>query len=286
MCTALTLGDAITLSVYQIQAPILGYANHYLLHGLIAIAALHKATQVAEPCKYVRKAMESLNSGLPRLQSLVANMANESPHAITMYACFVGLYALGLPAVQSRPNNPLDDLVEAFKLIRGTATVITQTWLQVTHGPIGPLMQNGIFKNFDNDVFVIGGTGYKLELIARLADVYKLVDGRYLKTPVILLKRIAEWFLPDSGSPNTPFKQSSGMLLGWPASLSFEFLDAFRQRQREAVIVVAYYSLFMRKECWFHGDWRTWILSAMDELNLPEPWAAHLAWIHSITTLA
>ena len=293
--TASTLSDSSTYHVHQDSIPNLAFANTYLLHGVIAIAALHKASTVrADRNKYIQKAAESLNSGLPRLHSLIANLENESPHAVTMYAGFVGLYAIGLPAAQFRDGNvenALQVLFDAFELIRGTATIITQTWLQILDGPIAPLMKNISFKNLEEDRFssdrgTLDKDHYRAHLLQKLAELNELIgedmDQAHYRPPVFLLKRLAECFVSDSKTchPNTPFLEAPALLMSWPARLTAEFIRFLREDRPPAILILAYYSLFLRKESWFHGDWRKWILSSLTNLNLSEPWSSHLRWIN------
>ena len=300
MHTAETLGDPSVKPVFQEAIPKLSFANLYLLHGLIAIAALHKASVVATGrLKYIQKAVESLNSGLPRLHSLIANLEAEDPHAITMYAGFVGLYAIGLPAAQFRNSqlkNVLETLTDAFELIRGTATVITQTWIQVKHGPLGPLMSNRIYQTaeemnwFPRDVEIIEGGGFKAELLTNLATFSKQIathceesERFHYRRSLLDLVRIVQCYVSESStcSLETPLQEAAPCLMGWPARLDAEFLQYLHELRPPAIMLVAYYSLFLRKQVWFHGDWRKWILHSIRELRLSEPWSSHRDWINT-----
>ena len=298
MHTAGTLGDSTVNHVFLEEIPKLAFANLYLLHGLIAIAALHKASAVrSDRLRYIQKAVQSLNSGLPRLHSLIANLESEDPHAVTMYAGFVGLYAIGLPAAQFRDSHletSLETLVDAFELVRGTATVINQTWIHVKQGPIGPLMNNRTYKNVEDLDYPPDKSetprpdGFKAELLANLTAINTQVathcdesEQCHYQHPILLLIRISQCYIPESStcSLETPLQEAAALLMGWPARLSAEFLQYFRERRSPAVILVTYYSLFLRKEVWFHGDWRKWILDSLHELRLPEPWSSHRQWI-------
>ena len=300
MHTTETLGDSTVKPVFQEEVPKLSFANLYLLHGLIAIAALHKASTVGTGrLKYIQKAVESLNSGLPRLHSLIANLEAEDPHAITMYAGFVGLYAIGLPAAQFRDSqleNVLETLAGAFELVRGTATVITETWIQVKQGPIGPLMSSTIYQTAEEMnssqgvVEITECCGFKGELLASLATFDRQIathceesEQPHYRRSLPDLVRIVQRYISESStcSSETPLQEAASLLMGWPARLDAEFLQYLREYRPPAIILVAYYSLFLRKQVWFHGDWRKWILGSLRELRLSEPWSSHRDWINT-----
>ena len=279
--TALTLSDARTLPVLQAEIPKLAFTNPYLLRGAIAIAALHRATKTTDQ-RLIPKAAMSMNSGLPQLQALVANLEHESPHAVTMYAGFVGLYALALPAAQAHaPESPLGTLLDAFELIRGRCCVMRLTLVHVINGPIGPLMYSPVFANVEEDEFAdVVGSGYKAQLIARLRELDGLTDGAY-RRPLLRLKRVAEYFLDDSSTANTKFRETASLLMAWPGQLDAQFLQSLHEYRPDTLVILAYYSLFMQKQTWFHGNWRAWILEALGDLRLPAPWSCHLDWINA-----
>lgn len=94
------------LDIWRVEVPRLAYQHAYLMQGLIAVAALHRAhsePEVAEIC--ITKAVSHLSAGLPRLMELVSNLDNESPDAIIAFTVIVVIYSISLPSVRNVPSD-------------------------------------------------------------------------------------------------------------------------------------------------------------------------------------
>ena len=268
--------------------------------------------------KYMHKAEQSLQYGYPLLQSLVTNMNTESPESIAIYAGLVAINALAFRAVRFRglqlDHNALDAFAEVCVLGHGTGTVAGLSRARMEHAYMRSFFQPGIYLDLESESFdtgkplrISGTNELQSQLTAQLAKVWQLVvvPGNASKSSshqnipdptapcvstsiiyshyIMTLRRIADNVLSEI-APTSAVRDSKGSpvniyLISWLSQLDNDFVRVFRAREAPALIIVAYYSLLLRKDNWLCGDWRDWILAAIDELELPHPWVEHLQWI-------
>lgn len=298
--TSSVLTEPGTSHVWQNNVPTLAYSNGHLMSGLVAIAALHKATTSPDGSPlYVQRAMEALNLGLPRLRALVANLENESPHTVVAYSALVVLYAFALPPVRFRGqkvDNPLPALFEAFNLLQGQVKIIAMTWVHIHKGPLGILMVNDIFIDVEKDEFALNIEGmladeqpFKNKMIGKIAELdrdvhmYGELDRLDAYRDALLkTQRLINISLPDDYELGKPFSGSPSKTMSWPSRIEPEFLELLQSMQHPALTILGFYIFFYSDSCWFTHGWRTWILDFLVELEMPQPWSRHVRWIHAM----
>ena len=297
--TSLGLADAETIHVWQINIPALAYTNGHLMSGIIAIAALHKATTASDSGPYIQRAMEALNMGLPRLRSLVANLENESPHAVVAYSALITLYGFSLPPVRFRGQkleNPLPALLEAFSLLQSQIPILAMTWAHIHNGPVGAFVVEDWFVDLENDDFVQDIEGmmaetqpFKNKMIGKIAeldrDVHMYGDLESLEAyrdTLLRLQRIVKKFLADDYKLGGPLSQSPPKQFMWPSKIKSRFITMLQDMDHPALTMLGFWAFFLPNSCWYTCGWRPWILDFLVELDMHQPWSRHVRWIHAM----
>ncbi|KAH6638046.1 hypothetical protein C7974DRAFT_390759, partial [Boeremia exigua] len=118
----------------------LGFQHPFLLHGLLALAALHKT--LVDPsgkrASLLAQADAHMSASLATYLRLIEESATE-----TVVPCFIlssVFFAYNLASAQvEEPEDPFDAILHCFRLLRGVKVVIGQHWEQ--------LQQNDIIYN-------------------------------------------------------------------------------------------------------------------------------------------
>ena len=132
--------------VWRAIIPTEGYANKYVMHGILAIAALHRAylySATPQKEKYVKASAYHLASGLTEFRGLIASPID--PQNWQPVFCFASMISIHLTASPIRLGlarwpSPVSNVVELFASIKGFQVVMKPfiSSLQKTH--LAPLV--------------------------------------------------------------------------------------------------------------------------------------------------
>ncbi|KAJ5711774.1 hypothetical protein N7488_005930 [Penicillium malachiteum] len=111
--------------VWRVIMPIEGYRSRYVMHGLLALAALHRASlnpNQQEKERYVKASAFHTNSGLTEFRELIAvPLNNRNWQPVFCFASMVNVILLATPVrlgVSKLPS-PISNVVEMFANING-----------------------------------------------------------------------------------------------------------------------------------------------------------------------
>ncbi|KAF7950082.1 hypothetical protein EAE96_007382 [Botrytis aclada] len=113
--------------------------HRFLLHGLLALSALHYADSHPDRQKYVEIATAHHTRGLTLYHSILSNMNNGNDTASIAFSSITAIFAFGLArpdAKQEASVGLIDDLVQAISLSKGWQTI-----MHVTRGLESPSPQ-------------------------------------------------------------------------------------------------------------------------------------------------
>jgi hypothetical protein len=130
--------------LWQQTFPRLALGYEFLMHQILALAALHLACLSSEASnKYSIKASQHQGQAIQGLRSIVSNVNNVNCHAIFATASLLSISAFATFARYATHHNQppsVDNLLEAFSLIRGMNDIL-QSWEEIIkQGPLGRLL--------------------------------------------------------------------------------------------------------------------------------------------------
>ncbi|KAJ5682666.1 hypothetical protein N7462_005831 [Penicillium macrosclerotiorum] len=131
--------------VWRVIIPMEGYQNKYVMHGILAIAAVHRASQCSNPTqkqRLLRASAYHLAAGLKEFRELIAlpiDPANWQPvfcfaSMIAVLVC-TGPIRLGV----SRWPDPISNMVELFASIKGFQSIMKPFLPSLSRTQLAPL---------------------------------------------------------------------------------------------------------------------------------------------------
>jgi hypothetical protein len=135
--------------VWRVVFPMEGYSNRYVMHGVLAIAGLHKAyLYPTQKVKYVKAAAHHLAVGLKEFRELVASPVD--PENWQPVFCFASMISVHLSVVPIRLGvdhwpDPIYNMVEIFASIRGFQEIMQSFLKSLRKTQLAPLV-NSIFR--------------------------------------------------------------------------------------------------------------------------------------------
>jgi hypothetical protein len=156
-------------------------SHPFLMHGMVALSALHLASQSSrnERAAYIRMAIEHQNHGLSIFRPLVANINSENYVAMIGFSSIIAMLPSGLlrPLQSKRSLSSIYDLCETFFLSKGWARVFQVAMKRSGRGEIGQEHPRTICSPKGVDVFECSSRA--LDRLRKLNRESGLVDSKF-----------------------------------------------------------------------------------------------------------
>ncbi|RSL59628.1 hypothetical protein CEP53_005693 [Fusarium sp. AF-6] len=272
-----TTTTATTLSIrkdmahlWQVTIPREGYRNPFVLHSILAMSAVHQAyLRPTNRKMYLQLYNYHSTLGSEQFRSTLEDARPENWMGLFSFAALITLHAFTLPLRlndQKLPG-PLLNLFEVTTLLRGMETMLS---------PMLPLISRSEFAPFiygvrlsDSDDLSVRQPPYS----------HCSLDNSHLPSDTLdALEGLRHFFSDRISQHSLPLYQSAvdhmdhlarlialaglnsetGTVLGWLFSLPERLLPDIRDRSPEVLILVAYFSVFLRsleKNFWYSRGW-------------------------------
>lgn len=109
-----------------------GYSNKYLMHGILALAALHRAyLYPTQKDKHLKASAYHQAAGLKEFRELISSPIDPSNwQPVFCFASMITLYvcASSIRLGENRWPAPISNMVEMFSVVKGIQTIM-EPWL-------------------------------------------------------------------------------------------------------------------------------------------------------------
>lgn len=139
--------------VWRVVFPQEGYRHPFVTHGLLSLAALHKAYLIPSTRQeYLNLAASHHALGLEKFISLLSNINDSNWKAMLCYSSIVIVHVCSLAA---RSENgcitaPVRSTWEFFSVVQGIKTTLNEFTTRMTRTNLAPLVHN-VFRLEDDD---------------------------------------------------------------------------------------------------------------------------------------
>jgi hypothetical protein len=130
-CSTLTIRED-SRHVWRVVLPMEGYSNKYLMHGILALAALHRAyLYPTQREKYIKSTAYHLAAGLNEFRELIASPIDPSNwQPVFCFSSMIMVYVCASPIRmgEDRWPAPILNMVELFSVVKGMQSIM-EPWL-------------------------------------------------------------------------------------------------------------------------------------------------------------
>ena len=267
--------------LWQGAVPREGFQHKFLMHGILAVAALHLSCLKPEKQEtYRRTAAQHQDLALSLFRSVMPIITESNCHAIFALSSLIVVFAFAAP----RGRNSIaftDDSEEPtgwLSLIRGVRSILISVWPWVKNGGLGGLLPDGIEQPQPGELsepadMQINKLLHLCEDASGgpevLAAYRETVDG--LKTCYLKLYTKAA----------TECEVSIAFL--WPTIIPQKFVTMLNSRAPEALIILAHYCVILQHldKYWWKSGWTVHLLDNIYRV-LDQPWHAWMEWPTSV----
>jgi hypothetical protein len=132
--------------VWKVVIPTEGYANKYVMHGILAIAAIHRAyLYPANKDKYTKASAYHLAAGLKDFRELISSPID--PNNWQPVFCFASMISMHLSTATirlgvDRSPTPLSNMIEIFASVKGFQAIMKPFLPSLQRTQLAPLVNS------------------------------------------------------------------------------------------------------------------------------------------------
>ncbi|PKX97945.1 Zn(II)2Cys6 transcription factor [Aspergillus novofumigatus IBT 16806] len=128
---------------WQIALPTLAYSNEFLMHGILALSALHLAHLKPENhSRYITSSRFHISLGLRSFRKILPSPTTDNCCALFAFSSLIMVYVYGSPEESAEVDmvDTLESTLHLFKLCRGTL-VLKPYINHIRNSSLGPLFR-------------------------------------------------------------------------------------------------------------------------------------------------
>lgn len=259
--------------IWKEYVPEEALAHPFLMHGILALAALHLlsscATDNPKRRKYAELATMHQHLALSDFRPQLSNVTATNCTAVFAFSCVIAALAFSFSRYvgKSLQEDPLNELLQDFMLFRGVESVIDSYSEYLSRGKLAPLLKNpAVTDALSPDI---------VDAIENLRKFNETHVARY---------SVQEWeaYQEAIRQLRPSFEKSFDNLervFRWPMVIPETYFDFVRCRKPGALVILAHYSVILHKldYCWWSQGWGAHLLETIYRY-LDEDWRPLIRW--------
>jgi hypothetical protein len=281
--TAPTIGsDPTPLRLWQEAVPLLARSHPFLLHGLLALSALHLAhkTPSSSPfySEYCIAATTHQNIAMPIFRSTIESVTPETCHAVLAFSHLLVLYSFASESQDERLFivSPTPDLSPLWlHFLKTGCELLCHVWVDLENGPVKALVCAWDVPDLEDD-------GERTPLVESLLSVIPSKDAAdswteeenrtYIDTAILLGLAFT------NGTHGVTFTTWDALRI-WPMYTPLKYMEMVRDKHPGALILLAHYCVLLKKleGYWYFDGRATALLKSVVEC-LDQKWMAAVRW--------
>ncbi|KAH7186378.1 hypothetical protein BKA60DRAFT_613683 [Fusarium oxysporum] len=277
--------------VWRVIFPQEGYMHEYLMHGILSLAALHKAFLIPSRRDiYLTQSSFHHSIGQKTFTALLPNVTSANWQPIFCFATIVIAYVLShsiRSSCDSQPETtPISRTLELFSVTKGIKAILLPFIPQLNHTRLAPLVTSVWLVSVEpvpdpkpsleysllpDDIF------YALSCLRRFLSETEPPEKKvdYEKAVTILEVSAIQTAYAD-------VNVEVGAILLWPFFLPDSVVADIRERKPHGLVILAYYAVFVNaldRTYWFLRGWGQKLLEDIEnEIGSQEQFRELLVW--------
>lgn len=273
--------NPIARRVMSINVPQLGFSHDFVMHGILALAALHLAKTSPERREIcIEQAVLHYQTGLKKASLVLPAIDEDNCSALYIFSALTLLYTLASTTLHSTDNFILvgeAGIAEWIVLSRQSYSIVRVAGEALRAGPLGPIFSAGERRAALQDEHTVTSEGTEcLQAIAAHIDettpdpnhreAYNQTISELIKIYGVIESLIMQKLPPETSD-----------IFIWPYKLNDPYLDLLQQPTQEALVILSFFAVLpLRFEHhWFLEDFSTHLISRIYPLIDED----HLSWI-------
>ncbi|PVH79100.1 hypothetical protein DL98DRAFT_516313 [Cadophora sp. DSE1049] len=278
--------------VWQSVVPQIAFSHDFLLHGLLALAALH-LSHVSPERKDDLLAIASTHHAvaLPIFRDAVQGLSSQNHHACAAFGTLLTVYEWAATKHTSNlffatmPHPAEASTIEWVQLLRGSGRIISCYYEELGRGPLAPIVRWNHADELKAETHPAEPVRF-----AALEKLWELDRLSVTTAEAEALKEALRWLRIIYTFMTTPNDNidAAAAALSWPVRVPELYLMMARERQPAALVLLSHFCLLLNRVedfWWIHGvsrrllqeihqtigsEWEPWIAWPLQDLVLCE----------------
>jgi len=268
--------DPVHQSIWRINVPKLAFSFDFVMHGILALSALHLAYLYPKKDFYVSRAQIHHQISLHRGGKLLPHMTQENCSGLCIFSILVAIYTL------ASPRKPEDFLLVGetgiapwLLMFRGTHAIMESSFAALISGSLGPMYQDGFRRVQLRELPTNKPSTGEEQLNVLRHLIAETIPDR--TTFDIYVKAIEE--LRKSFMAFNLYKYNHGATdaIMWVHRVPEKYLLLLRDREQESLCIFAFFCVLLDQmnSIWWGEGWSTHLMTQIHLLLNEE----HRQWI-------
>ncbi|KAF4973872.1 hypothetical protein FZEAL_9172 [Fusarium zealandicum] len=278
---AILAEDEATVEVWKKIVPEAAFSHEFLMHGLLALSALHYAQ--SHPSQRREYGLISSHYQSLALQIFATKLQDISEDNFEPYfflATFIFILSMRSISDRQDSQSPADpsDISQSFMLLQGIKSICEfkpiETWSR--DGPLAPLME----REEPTPVNHTGAFQTRMDRLYTLArDLSPTFSAINEQSSCLLAIESLRTTQANCIAADTPSSRARRIWL-WPVSLTHYFIELISQKHHVALIILAHYAALARPfehPHWMNREWSSNVFASVENA-LEEKWHEWISW--------
>ncbi|KAF2146368.1 uncharacterized protein K452DRAFT_348907 [Aplosporella prunicola CBS 121167] len=264
-------------SLYRINVPEIGFAFPFVMHGILAMSAIHLSHFKPARADYYRaQAFAHHDLGLREASALLqTNITEQNCHALYIFTIFMCIFTLGKGP---KPGEFLlfsdKGIAEWLVLFRGIRSIIEMAPDSIKNGPLGPMFSSAVRRLQMQH----GADLPENENITHLrAFIHDTTPAPLRPTYLTALNDLSRSLAWVTSSPAPAYESQS--TFRWLYCVDNEFVALLQQRKPEALAIFAHFCVLLKQldSAWWMRGWMCHLIAGI-YYALDEEFRALIRW--------
>ncbi|KAF2108841.1 hypothetical protein BDV96DRAFT_503782 [Lophiotrema nucula] len=259
-CKSMDLGAM--SSIWQEDFIEIGFEHPFLLHGFLAVAAIHKAVSAPQTdnSKLLLQADLHITNALRTYRQHLVNPTRESCVPMFIMATVLAMYNLGIAQLEE-PEDSISAIHHCFRLIKGVQVVLQPHWDHVK--------QNQYFHLMANKAMSSRADALDTREVPEIMRLQELADGleeQDQKACTQAIHELHKTYISIANCAETEDVYS--VMFVWPSVVTDRYLDLLSSQNPIAAIILSYFAVLLAKsrQNWWFRDWPRRIIIASQRI--------------------
>lgn len=263
--------------VFQFLLPREGLTYPFVLHGVLALSALHiaRTESRSDGPSYFSIALEHQNRALALFRPEVLSLNCENSNILFVFSgiLFQLAFAKGPCSPFAETYDPVRDLLQGFDLCRGLREVTALSWHWVKEGRLSDVL----IRVDDKKIWPLSD---KVREAFSNLKRFNENCGKEISTHDTDCYASAIDSLTDLMEIYQGKPRRVELALRWPFNLTNKYVDLLRERDSMALVILAHYCLILHhcRHQWWMEDWSLHLARSIWGL-LDEYWKPSAIWV-------
>ncbi|USW51745.1 Putative zn(2)-C6 fungal-type DNA-binding domain, fungal transcription factor [Septoria linicola] len=239
--------------IWRDTVPRMAFTYPFLLHGLLAVAALHRRHEADDTQKEILMDLaryhqqHALNLYIPLLQSI----DEQNCHALFAFAILISIICFGMLTDEADDAPSLvARFVDVFDALSGTAVVAIEAMKWLQQGPLGPIL-GGLEPAVTDLTKTEPGMRTALEMLLERAE-QECNQGSHAKAGIDAearrqAYRDSIYALATIIAPAVYRNRPLSVVVSWPIMTGNAYIALLRHRDPLAIVILAHYGVALHK---------------------------------------